>query len=379
MMSTRRSALFALVLLGYLVGFRVDAQPPLPPLPPQHVITSVADATGGAAFVPLNALLGILNDLGDFLGGVTSALLDPAQSVHYIDARGTLRESVTPISNLAGIPLAPVVPLPGLPLRFGQVIGVSYQPATGPAWVVVTYKPLNSQPQTIRFYQSLTSYTEKTVYVGRFADPDGDNSVALVDSGAVMTQQRTCITVGARQICWEPDTAARKPGPARRAIKQALLNLHATYSFTATFGKANAVPDMLGKAQREACASHLAAATAFSAMGACKPNVFIAAATGANAHNLIAVMVVRSAVNVRTYDAGGAFVGDLPPGEYLVAAPPAAGALPGTATAVFLIGANGSTYLIPSTVLEGMSIGSQPDTGVAGIKDGFTRYRAFGW
>src|SRR5690606_4587186 len=151
------------------------------------------------------------------------------------------------------------------------------------------------------------------------------------------------------------------------------------YNVGVDFDEKNAVPDVLGRSQREACAAYLSSAVSFSGMS-CKANAILATAKGGDADDPIALLIISGGANVRTYDAAGVYLGDtLPAGSYIVLPTPVADSTAGTPTALFLVGLNGSTYLIPSKVRQGFGEGAIGDTGQAGIRDGFARYRLFGW
>jgi hypothetical protein len=114
-------------------------------------------------------------------------------------------------------------------------------------------------------------------------------------------------------------------------------------------------------------------------MTTCKANMVIASSKNAVPNKPIAIIVLSAPADVRTYNTFGSAVGVLPAGSYLVMSVPTATNDGGTPTVLFLVGLNGNNYLIPSTVVQGFGAGAIGDTGQAGIRDGFVRYRLFGW
>jgi hypothetical protein len=353
----------------------------LPPLPSQAVINNVVAQTGGAVFTPIDIPASVLADVGSIGGIFSGSTLDTERAVHYIDSRGTLRESVVPIPNLHLLPLGPVMSFPGIPSRVGMIIGALHQPTRDAMWIVVTFSGIPLQPDTVRFYYSPTEYYEQKVKVGTFTDPEAGPRASLADAGGAISSQRTCLTVGLHQVCWNPYSPQQLRDQNRPADKvaNAEARFRQIYKFRVDIDSEQAVPDLLGKSLREDCAAYLATATVFTNMAACKANVFLAAATESVDGQPIALLFARTDLDVRTYDATGAFIGMLPRGKYLVLDTYAADTNAGTPTALFLVGLDGSTYLIPSRIIEGFGKGAIRNTGQAGLRDGFARYRMFGW
>jgi hypothetical protein len=373
------SALLALIfLLSITLQSDISAQTTLrqlPPLPSQAVINAVVAETGGAVFTPIDVPSSVLAEVGAISGIFSGSVLDTDKAIHYIDGRGTLRESVVPIAGLHLLPLAPLMSAPGTPSRPGMIIGALHQPSRDAMWIVVTFTGILLQPDTVRFYYSPTEYYEQPVKVGIF-------SVAnLADAGGAMSSQRTCLTVGLQQVCWSPYSAQQLRDQNQPAAKVSLAEarFREIYNFSADIDAERAVPDLLGKSLRENCAAILLAAASFEQIDECKPNVFFASAKVLLPNQPIGLIVVRRPANIRTYNRKGLFVGDLPAGKYLIMSVPVASALPGTPTVLYLVGLNGSKYLIPSTVLQGFGIGAQGKTHAAAIRDGMVGYRAFGW
>lgn len=217
--------------------------------------------------------------------------------------------------------------------------------------------------------------------LGVFADDNGDSQVDPADAGALISFKRSCITVGLLQVCWTPyaKPVVREVGKPEFKVSMTVAKFRAKYKFSTTIHAKMSVPDLIGKTQRETCAAYLATATVFSKMTACKPNAFLAAATETIDSQPIALLFARTALDVRAYDATGAFIGQLPRGKYLVLNTYTADDNAGTPTALFLVGLDGSTYLIPSRIMDGFGVGAIGNTGHAGLRDGFARYRMFGW
>jgi hypothetical protein len=358
------------------------AKPPLPSIPDQSIVDAVIAATGGADFTPLAVPNAILAELAAFGAPFTDATLDPAQAVNFIDSTGTLRETLIPVAGLETATLAPVFTTPGKNPKPGMVIGATYQPGRGAMWVVVTFNGAAiPQPTHVRFYHKPTKYYQQNAKLGLFEDDNGDLQVDPADAGAVISFKRSCITVGLTQVCWVPYSkpVVREVGKPAFKVAMTVAKFRTKYKFTTTIHSKTAVPDIIGQEEREACAAALVTATVFSKMTACKPNVFLAASTETVDGQPIALLFARSDLDVRTYDANGVLVGQLPQGKYLVLNTYAASTDAGTPTALFLVGLDGSTYLIPSRIMEGFGAGAIGNTGQAGLRDGFARYRMFGW
>lgn len=384
----RISVLIVAVLLSALMvspGLALQpsqerAKPPLPPVPDESIVSAVIAATGGAEFTPLTVPDAILAELSAFGAPFTDAILDPAQAVNYIDSTGTLRETLIPVAGLETAALAPDFTAPGKKPKPGMVIGAVYQPGRGAMWVVVTFNGA-AVPKHVRFYHKPEKFYQQAVKLGVFADDNGDSQVDPADAGALISFKRSCITVGLLQVCWTPyaKPVVREVGKPAFKVSMTVAKFRAKYKFSTTIHAKTSVPDLIGKTQRETCAAYLATATVFSKMAACKPNAFLAAATETIDGQPIALLFARTALDVRAYDATGAFIGQLPRGKYLVLNTYAADDNAGTPTALFLVGLDGSTYLIPSRIMDGFGVGAIGNTGHAGLRDGFARYRMFGW
>jgi hypothetical protein len=363
---------------------------PLPTPPSQEVIDSVIAATDGAQYTPLYMPSSVLDQLNSFSEPFTGITLDAGQAVHYITTKGNLLETLVPVAGLGTKTLTPDMiaprkkPKPGKPVqpeRPGMVIGAWFQPELGPRWIVVTFKD-NSELDKIRFYKPNGNFSETALVRGKFKDDFGNGQVEQVDEGAIISDKRSCITVGLDQVCWKPVNHAlvrdeTKPAKRAKKIEKKFANL---YELGVNFDEKNAVPDLLGRIQREACAAFLNGTTSFNAMDACKANAILAAAKNADADDPIALLILSSEADVRTFDTAGNPINlPLPAGSYLVLPTPVTSTEAGTPTVLFLVGLNGSSYLIPSSVMQGFGEGSIGNTAQAGIRDGFARYRMFGW
>lgn len=391
----RFTSLFALTILFIILSQPSIAQgprkAPLPNPPAPEIVQGVVDATNGAQFTPLylsSSVVAALDSFGEPFSGIT---LDTSKAVHYITIKGDLLESLIPVAGLGDDTLEPNMiaprkkPKPGKPPKpgkevSGMVIGAWFQPQIGARWIVVTFKA-NGTPDKIRFYKPNNGYSETSLKKGKFKDDFGDGQAEQVDEGAVIADKRSCITVGLDQVCWGPvdHGLVRDETKPKKQIDKAVKQFAALYDI-GKFDSKNAVPDLLGLQQRADCAAYLGTATVFSKMAACKANAVLATAKGGGPNDPIALLIVRSDANIRTYNAAGQYIGDtLPADKYLVLATPVSTSDAGTPTALFLVGLSGNTYLIPSTVMQGFGEGAIGNTGQAGIRDGFARYRLFGW
>ncbi len=387
MIKVRLTSLIVLSLMIVVAAPAVAGPPPLPPLPAPSVVTSVINQTSGAQFTPLNASGNILSAAAQFGGVFASRQLAVHQSVHYITTTGTLRESIIPMANLRTSVLDPDMTAPGSWPRPGKILGVVHQPTRGVYWVVAVFKAEAAQcpscypPEKIRFYRTATQYYEYSIKLGAFADPEKDKKVALIDEGAVITHKLSCVAVGIEQACWEPYlfAAVRDEAVPKTTIYAAYTQFKVLFDLRVDFYVDDAVPDLIGRTQRNQCASLMGGASKFTSMTACTSNVVISAAKTSVANQPIAIIVVRSTADIRTFNTSGQYIGGLPAGSYLVFPARATGNA-GESTALFLVGTTSSRrYLIPSTSAEGMGSNPNYPQPVAGIKDGFVRYRAFGW
>jgi hypothetical protein len=356
-------------------------KPPLPALPDQSVIDAVVAATDGAVFTPLYLSSSLQNRFSNFGGVFSGVTLDTSRAVHYITTGGDLLETLVPVAGLGSATLAPNMMTPGGQSKPGLIIGAWFQPPSDERFIVLTFKA-NGDPDKIRFYRPNNNFVEGGLEKGTFNDHHNDHQIEPVDEGAVISDKRSCITVGLHQVCWAPakhEEIRDETKPSKR-VKNAASAFDDLYDVGVDFDDKNAVPDLLGKAEREACAAHLASATAFDDMVSCKANLVIATAKGSpDPDQPMALLVLSAPADIRTYDTAGNFVGALPAGKYLVLATPTVDTDAGTPTALFLVGLNGNNYLIASTIMQGFGDGAIGNTGQAGIRDGFVRYRCFGW
>jgi len=381
-------ALVTLVTMLVLVVGTSSANPPnLPNKPQQQAVRSVVSQTNGVVLTPLGASSAIINALNAIGGAFSGISLDTANAVHYIDLNGTLKESVIPRAGMRTAALDPDMTTPGNDARPGKIIGAVHQPSRGAMWVVAVFKPNAfscpgcEPPEKIRFYYNATQYHEYSIVWGTFFDNNGDNMVETVDEGAVIAHKRSCITIGLEQACWEPysySDVRQDPQPKDIAYT-AYTALKDAWDLRVDFYVDDAVPDIYGLSQRNTCAAYMASATVFTNMSACIPNVVITGAKETHHNKPLAIMVVLSSADVRTFDVNAVSVGSLPVGQYVVRNAENANNHPGTATALFFTNLVGTGYMVPTTVVQGFGNNSDYDIRVAGIKDGLAGYRLFGW
>lgn len=363
---------------------------PLPSPPSQNVIDAVIASTNGAQFTPLYVPATIHDQLNAFEAPFDGIALDASQAVHYITTKGHLLETLIPVAGLGSETLAPdmLAPRkkpkpgkPGKPEALGMVIGAWFQPELGARWIVVTFKQ-NGAPDAVRFYKPNNAFSEVSIKQGKFKDDFANGQVEPVDEGAVISDKRSCITIGLDQVCWGPvdhGLVRDETKPAKK-VKKAETKFTNLYEVGVNFDEKNAVPDLLGRTQREKCAAFLNAAASFTAMADCKANAILAVAKGGDADDPIALLVLSAEADVRTFDTAGNPTNlPLPAGSYIVLPTPVASTEAGTPTVLFLVGLDGSQYLIPSSIMQGFGEGAIGNTAQAGIRDGFARYRMFGW
>lgn len=362
----------------------------LPPLPPQPIINSVLAQTNGAIYTPLGVPQTILTQLGGFGGAFTGAQnwFNVSQSVSYFDTNGRLRELIMPLQNSRYEILDPVFTAPGSNPRPAKVIGAVFQPSRGLMIAVAIFKPEAfgcpncEPPEKIRFYYTNTQYHEYSLYWGQFVDYYNDGVVELVDEGAVIAHKISCLNVGLEQVCWDPydySQVRQEPQP-KDIVYNAYTILKDVYDLGVDFYVDDAVPDILGGAQRAGCWAQYRTATSFNALSSCIANVVFSASKDAVSGQPIAVMVVLSSADVRTYRADGSFVGALPPGQYLVMDATPHITTPGAASLLYLVNADGvNHYLIPSNVVQGFGENPAFDERYAGVRDGLAGRRSFGF
>jgi hypothetical protein len=382
---------FLSILLFFAAMISLAVQPaaaasPLPPLPPQAVRDYVLSQTNGAQFtplgIPLNINLGLLNFNG-ILDGVEN-LVDYSQAVHYITTTGRLTETVIPLRNSGSQLMLPdLLTLDGLP---GKIIGVLYQPSRGVMVIVGTYNSMPTgsgaaQPNSLRFYLSNNQFTTVAYNWGTFSDINNDQVLESVDEGVVIADGYTCIAVGLNQMCWTPSNySTLRDSAPKTLVTNAVNHLHGVYDFDTDFYVQDAVPDMLGRSLRLQCAANLLNILNLSLLNVCKPSAVFSASTTVVSGQPIAVMVVRSASNVRTYDSAGSYVGNLPAGDYLVMDAMPQITQPGAATLLYLVNADGvHHYLIPSVVQQGYGQNGAIQSRWAGIRDGLMAWRGVGY
>jgi hypothetical protein len=382
--------LVVLFLVGGIASQRAAANPPpLPPLPSQTAINSVIAQSNGATFTPMGVPTVVTNQLATFTGVFSGAqnMFSAADAVHYISTTGALLETVIPLNNSRTEILDPIITTPGSDPRPGKIVGAVFQPSLGVMIVVAVFKPEAfscpncEPPEKVRFYYNSTQYYEYSIIYSQFLDPNGDALVEPVDAGAAIAHKVSCVTVGLEQVCWEPysySSVRQEPTP-KDMIYNAYTNFKDLYDLSVDFYVDDAVPDLLGQSQRNACASQLASATSFGSLASCLPNLIISASKEQQSGQPIAIFVLTAAADVRTYDTNGTFIGGLPAGQYLVIDATPNLLFPGTPTVSFLVNANGvNHYLIPSVRMQGFGLSPSYDNRQAGIRDGFASYHGWG-
>jgi len=383
--------LFALVLCIGIMPYPVAASgQPLPPLPSQTIIDSVLAQTNGAQFTPMYAPNSITTQLATFTGVFQNIYtqLDMSQAVNYLNAAGTLRETVIPMLNSGSLVLDPDITAPGAIPRPGKIIGALFQPSRGTFFVVAIFKakattcPSCYAPDKVRFYYNSTQYYEDTLNWGEFLDPNGDQILESVDQGAIIAYKYTCVTMGMEQGCWDPYDydEVRQKTVAKNKVRSAYEDFKAVYDFDVKFYLSDALPDLLGYSQRTACAQQLINATTYNNLSSCLPNLFFTASKEVIANQPMALFVITQPADIRTYDMNGNFVGGLPVGSYLVIDATPSVTTPGQAALVFLVNLDTvNHYLIPSVAVQGFSQSTAIlDKRYAALKDGLAGYRGFG-
>lgn len=367
---------------------------PLPTLPPQSVIDTVLAATGGAGFTALDAPNTVINTLATFTGVFANVqnTLDRTQAASYLDTNGALLETVIPIANSASAVILPMITLPGGGSPPGMIIGATFQPsrpAGRQVMVIALVFKKNAfscisvddckDPKKIRFYYNSTQYDEYDLKKKNYIDTDGDGGVEWIDEGASLSQDFSCVTLGLRQVCWEPSSSALRQTPTPRDIANtAYSHFSSIYNLSVGFEIDDAIPDLLGLSRRTACSTQLMAATSFSSLSSCHPNVVFTASTSVVFTQPIGIFVVTEAIDLRAYNTAGTLVGTLPIGEYLVIDATPTISAPGAATVTFLVNADTlNHYLIPSTRTQGFGLGDS-DPRQAGIRDGFMSFVGWG-
>jgi hypothetical protein len=385
-----RRFLSVVTLLMIMLGVAVQpavAAAALPPLPPQAVRDYVLSQTNGAQFTPIGTPTTIQSQLVGFNGpfdGVEN-LVDYSQAVHYITSTGKLTETVIPLRNSGSHLMRPNLTTPdGFP---GKIIGVLFQPSRGVMVIVGTYKSMPggtgaAQPDKIRFYSSSTQFTAVSYNWGSFVDINNDNQLEAFDEGAVIADEFSCVAVGLKQLCWDPysyATVREGTGP-KTLVTNAFNHLRAIYNFNVDFYIKDSVPDLLGRTLRQQCAAQISSATSFNSLSSCTPSVVFSASKTLVSGQPIAIMVVQTSADVRTYDTAGYFIGALPAGEYLVMDAMPQLTQSGQASLLFLVNADGvHHYLIPSTVQQGYGQSTAIDERYAGIRDGLMSWRGVGY
>lgn len=379
-----------IAVLGLAVNTVSANPPPLPSLPNAAVIENVRIASAGGTFTPLGAPTFVMNRLATFTGvfaGVQNLVSTP-QAVHYLDLNnGRLRESLLPLIDSRTAQLDPTFTTPGSNSRQGKIIGAIFQPGRGNQRsvmvVVAVFKPGEPQnaPEKVRFYYNSSQYFEYSLYHAFFLDSNGNQMVEVGDEGAVISHKLSCVTVGLEQVCWDPyDYSKTRDGSRPKDIAyDAYTRAKNTYDLSVDFYVDDAVPDMLGYAQRQYCASQMLNAMNFGAINGCVATAVISAAKESQAGQPFALIVALQDLDLSTYDLSGNFLGTLPAGEYLAIEATPYVTNPGEMAVTFLVNINSySHYLLPGIRMQGFGENGVFDSRQAGIKDGFAGYVGWG-
>lgn len=365
---------------------------PLPPLPPQAVRNAVLAQTSGAQFTVVGTPASVRSQFAAFSGVFENAETNLAygQAVHYINTDGTIQEMLIPLKNSGEVRLDANMTAPGSESRPGIIIGATYQPSRGARadmYIVAVFKQgeagcRSCAPEKVRFYYSNTGYYEYSLYHGRFVDIGGDRALEDIDEGALIAHKYSCLAVGLEQVCWDPYSysALRQESEPKDIVYEAYSDFKDIYDLQVDFYVDDAVPDLLGRSLRQSCASALSSATTFSNLSACVPSVVFTSSKTLVSGQPIAIMVVQTPVDTRTYDVNGNFVGALPVGDYLVMDGMPNITTPGAPTLLFLVNRDTQNhYLIPSSVQQGFAQNVVSDERFAGIRDGLMSWRGVGY
>lgn len=365
---------------------------PLPPLPPQAVRDSVLAQTNGAQFTYMGTPTTVRTQLASFSGvfeGIETKFAW-GQAVQYINMNGDMLEILIPMKNAGSIVLDPDMTAPGLNPRPGKIIGASYQPARGSRAdmiIVAVFRPQDVNcrrcaPEKVRFYYNNTRYYEYDVRHGRFVDVNHDRVLEKIDAGALISEEVSCVSVGLEQLCWEPDTnfLLREDLVSNTLMLTAYTYLNLIYDVDVDFYLGNTVPDLLGRSLRQSCALQVPNLISFISISACVPSVMFTSSRTLVPGQPIGIIVVTTAIDVRTFNATGQSVGMLPAGSYLVMDAMPNITTPGAPTLLFLVNSDLTHhYLIPATVQQGFAQNVVEDPRVPGVRDGLMAWRGVGY
>lgn len=374
-----RVFIVALILLAFGILSPAHANPPpLPAVPSNSILQQViADArqraaNGEGAYVPLGAPLAAMTALAGFgaqLDGVEN-LVAPKEAVNYLATGGILKETVIPLKASGSKKLAPNMTTHDG--KRGQIVGALHQPYRGTMVLVVIFKW--SKLDKIRMYYKNKNFYEYSVYGGTFPSP----VAGTFDEGGLISHKLTCVTVGSKQVCWEPNnySAVREEPYPKDLISDAYRRAKETYDLNNDFFLDDALPDLIGTTVRGSCAGQLVSGGG----SACDPNVYFSAAKKV-LNNLIAIFVVDSAADIISYTDEGVYLGSLPAGDYLVMNATPNVVTPGQTGVLYLININdpNNHFLIPGVRMQQHAQSSLFQKPVASIKDGCIWYFGFGF
>jgi hypothetical protein len=381
-----------LTLIIFVVTFSFAVVYPIPPsahaaaslpsLPSEAIRNAVIAASGGVAMVSLGIPTSVSTQLAKFtmapFAGVT---LDAFHVVHYIDTSRIDLQILIPRLDSRTTPLAPNAVTPD-DAKPAMVVGGYYDWSYGIRMVVAVFKDTKpgTKPTEMRMYaisntgtlSYLKTYVMKSLM---FKGVSGQQSYG--DVGALIATTKVCYALYLDQFCFESKPNVRDSSIASYVStgKNAAAN---SYSFSANFNQSQAVPDLVGANYRNACkASVQAAANLLNALPTnCAPNIIVTANDHPTAGQPVALFVVLGANDMKTYSPQGAFVGSLPPGNYLVmdATPSNVSPTPGNISVFYLVNADTKNhFLLPNIFIEGFGDGILGSSlQMAAIKDGTT-------
>ncbi|MBC8100416.1 MAG: hypothetical protein H7Y11_13310, partial [Armatimonadetes bacterium] len=307
-----KAVLIVMIVIVLGLVFPSFANPPaLPPVPSASILQQVINQ-GAPTFTPLgvpDAAITALVAFGGVFNGVENRV-DVNQAVSYLATGGTLKETVIPLTNSGSTSLTPNMTTPDG--KRGKIIGAVYQPYRGSrATLVLVVVFKKSKPDKVRMYYTNTQFYEYSAKWGTFP-----SSVAgTYDEGALISHDLSCVTVGNKQVCWEPASysGVREQPYPKDVIYDAYTRAKDTYDLNNDFFVDDAVPDLIGPNVRANCAAQLDSGGG----SACDPNLYFSASKEAN-NDLMAIFVVDSPADLDAFTDEGTYVGSLPAGEYVV-------------------------------------------------------------
>lgn len=373
---------FVVIVITFLLCFNlVSAQArkqPLPALPDEAILNSIIAQTSGVPFTPLGAPSHVMQQLGTFGAPFENiaSMIDTQQAVSYFSTQNQLLETIIPLVANSSATLAPDMTAPGAKPKPGKIVGVMFQPSRGAMIMVATFK--KNRPHKLRLYTSATQYDEVSLDRTKFK---GKNAHSPLDEGAVIAVRYSCVTVGKQQVCWKAENRQRDVSTVKTQTRDAYKELKAIYDFKMKFNKGDSIADMVGLSRRAECAAAFASATDFSSIEACGPNVLMMGAKEMVAGEPIGIFSVTEPADMKTYRASdGAFVGQLPAGNYLVMDATPSISQPGSVGVLMLVNADTvNHYLIPVMTMQGFGKCPVMVKPAVAIKDGFVWGKGFGY